>query len=131
MTKIVLVHGAEGELTLKNGGVSLEGVTSVKRVMEDGVPYVEVEALLARKEYSVPSAMVLVVNPDGEECLKHGSEFIEGLVQVEEKDGVLKLKLEVDSEDYALLRAAKKAAPKEEKKVVKPVAPKPVEKPEA
>jgi hypothetical protein len=129
MSKIVLVHEKDGGFTLKNGGVVLEGVTSVDRVLEDGIPVAKVKAVLSRKEYvtEVPSAMVLVVGPDGE-SLKHGSEFIEGLLEVSEKDGILELKLEVDSEDYGPARAAKKAAPKVEKKVV---APKPVEKLEA
>jgi hypothetical protein len=129
MSKIVLVHEEGGKFTLKNGGVVLEGVTDVKRVMEDGVPIVEVEAVLSAKHYvtEVPSAMILVVDPEGE-SLKHGTEYIDGLLEVSEKDGILKLKLEVDSEDYGPARAAKKAAPKVEKKVV---APKPAEKLEA
>jgi hypothetical protein len=133
MSKIVLVHEEDG-YTLKNAGVVLQGVTEVKRVMEDGIPYVEVSAELNRKEYVTekPSAMVLVVGPEGE-SLRHGDQFIEGLVSVEEKDGVVKMKLEVASEDYAPLRAAKKEKKAEPKVAPKPVvAPKKVEeKPEA
>jgi hypothetical protein len=128
MSKIVLVHEESG-YTLKNGGVTFEGVTEVERVIEDGVPVAKLKAVLARKEYvtEVPSAMVLVVGPDGE-SLKHGSEYVEGLIEVKEKDGVLELKLEIDSEDYGPLREAKKAAPK--KVAPKPVAPKSAEKSE-
>ena len=121
-SKIVLVHEEDG-YTLKNAGIVLQGVTEVKRTMEDGVPYVEVSAELARKEYVTekPSAMILVVGPEGE-SLKHGDQFIEGLVSVEEKDGVVKMKLEVASEDYAPLRAAKKEKKVEPvKAAVKPV----------
>ena len=125
MSQIVLVHEESG-YTVKNGGVVLQGVTEVERIEEDGVPIVKLKALLARKEYEteVPSAMVLVVGKDGD-YLKHGDQFIEGLVDVKEKDGVLELKLEVASEDYAPLRESKKAA----KKAVKAPAPKPVVKP--
>lgn len=120
-----MVHEESG-YTVKNGGVVLQGVTEVERIEEDGVPIVKLKALLARKEYEteVPSAMVLVVGKDGE-YLKHGDQFIEGLVDVKEKDGVLELKLEVATEDYAPLRESKKAA----KKSVKAPAPKPVVKP--
>ncbi len=129
---IVLVHGPEGKLTLKNGGVALEGVKSVKRSVEDGMPVVEVEALLAGKKYitAEPSALVLVVDGDGNETLLHGEQPLEGALEIDEVDGLLKLKFAVASEDYAPLRAAKKAAPVVEKKVVKPVV-KPAEKPEA
>lgn len=119
---VVLVHGKDGEYTLKSGGVVLQGVTEVKRVVEDDVPYVEVTAELTRKEYVTekPSAMILVVGPEGE-SLRHGDQFIEGLVDISEKDGIVKMKLEVSSEDYAPLRASKK-----EKKEVKKEVPKPV-----
>jgi hypothetical protein len=119
---VVLVHGKDGEYTLKSGGVVLQGVTEVKRVVEDDVPYVEVTAELTRKEYVTekPSAMILVVSPEGE-SLRHGDQFIEGLVDISEKDGIVKMKLEVSSEDYAPLRASKK-----EKKEVKKEVPKPV-----
>jgi hypothetical protein len=128
-SQIVLVHGPSGELTLKNGGVSLEGVKSVKRSVEDGLPVVEVEALLAGKKYitSEPAALVLVVDEEGNESLRHGEQPLEGAIEISEVDGVLKLKFAVASEDYSALRAAKKVAPKP----VKPVAPKPVEKLEA
>lgn len=127
-SKIILVHEESG-YTVKNGGVVLQGVTEVERIEEDGVPIVKVKALLSRKEYEteVPSAMVLVVGKDGE-YLKHGDQYIEGLVDVKEKDGVLELKLEVASEDYGPLREAKKASPK--KVASRPVV-KPAEKPEA
>ena len=131
---VVLVHGKDGEYTLKSGGVVLQGVTEVKRVVEDDVPYVEVTAELTRKEYVTekPSAMILVVSPEGE-SLRHGDQFIEGLVDISEKDGVVKMKLEVSSEDYAPLRASKKEKKAEPKKVVEaPKKPaKPEEKPEA
>ena len=136
-SKIVLVHLPDGKFTLKQGGVTLEGVKSVKRSLEDGMPVVEVEALLAAKQYEndAPAAMVLVVDKEGNESLRHGDQPLAGALEISESDGVLKLKFAVASEDYAPLRAAKKAAPKaaEEKKVV---APKPepkktvVEKPE-
>jgi hypothetical protein len=128
-SKIILVHEESG-YTLKNGGVVLQGITDVERVVEDGVPVVKVKAVLSKKEYvtEVPSSMVLVVGPEGE-SLKHGDQFIEGLVDIKEKDGVLEMTLEVASEDYGPKRAAKKVAPKvEEKKVVKPVVQKPVDK---
>ena len=131
---VVLVHEKDGGYTLKNSGVVLQGVTGVKRTMEEGVPYVEVTAELARKEYVTenPSAMILVVGPEGE-SLRHGDQFIEGLVEVEEKDGVVKMKLEVSSEDYGPLRAFKKEKKAEPKKVVEaPKKPaKSEEKPEA
>jgi len=123
---LVLVHEKDGGYTLKNDGVVLQGVTEVKKVVEDGVPYVEVTAELSRKEYVTekPSYMILVVGPDGE-VLKHGGQYIEGLVEIEEKDGVVKMKLEVASEDYTPLRAAKKekAEPKVVEVLKKPVKP--------
>lgn len=134
MSKITLVHEESG-FTLKNSGVVLQGVTDVKRVMDDGIPYVEVTAALNRKEYVTekPSSMILVVDAEGNESLRHGDQFIEGLVSVEEDNGVVKMKLEVASEDYAPLRAAKKEkkAEHEVKEVAKAVeAPKKPAKPE-
>jgi hypothetical protein len=126
-SKIILVHGPDDKLTLKNGGVALEGIKSVKRTLEDGLPVVEVEALLAGKKYitSEPAALVLVVDEDGNETLQHGDQPLEGAIAIDEVDGVLKLKFAVASEDYAPLRAAKKdkkVEPKVEEKVaLKPV----------
>ena len=123
-SKIVLVYEPDGKLSLKNGGINLEGIKSVKRSLEDGMPVVEVEALLAAKKYEnkEPAAMVLVVDEEGNESLRHGDQPLAGALEISESDGVLKLKFAVASEDYAPLRAAKKAAPKaaEEKKVVAP-----------
>ena len=120
---VVLVHEKGGGYTLKNNGVTLQGVTSVERIEEDGVPIVTVKADLKRKEFvaETNSEMVLVVSAEGE-SLKHGDQFIEGATSVKEKDGVIEFVLEVASEDYGPVREARKEA----KKAPKVVAPKPV-----
>jgi hypothetical protein len=116
---VVLVHEKDGGYTLKNNGVTLQGIDNVERVEEDGIPTVKVKASLKSIEYETEnnSELVLVVGDDGE-ALKHGDQFIEGALGVKEKDGVIEFTLEVGSEDYSPKRAAKKAEPK--------VAPKPV-----
>ena len=127
MSKIVLVHQPDGKYFLKSGGVSLQGVTSVDRSVENGLPVVTVKAALAAKEYvnSVNSAMVLVVDEDGNESLKHGDVYVDGLLNISETDGVVEMKLAVSSEDYEPLINAPK---KEEKKAAPKLAEKPVTK---